>query len=279
MHLYSLQRTELKAVFDAVEEAFRELGVDYYVIGALARDIWYAKEKKISRATKDADFAILVGSRKTFEEVKDYLRRKRRFQSSKENAYVLFAPNSVQVDILPFGAMEIDEKVPISGTGLTSISVNGFSEVYSSGTSEVQLETGHHFKVASLSSIVLLKLIAYDDRPEQRAKDGRDVASIIEHYFDLQADHIYEQHADLFGEAEEDLTLQEISATVIGREISKIIGGNKALRQRIIKILQREIQLSENSSFIRNMVSEIRINVVHAVKQLNNILAAISPDI
>ena len=135
--------------------------------------------------------------------------------------YVLFSPNGHQVDILPFGAIEIDEKVQIKGTGLTSISVNGFSEVYNSGTAEVQLDTGHHFKVASLSSIVLLKLIAYDDRPEQRAKDGRDVGSIIEHYFELQAEHIYEHHADLFTETEKDIELQDIGATVIGREIKR----------------------------------------------------------
>ena len=176
----------MKEVFDAVEDAFSNLGIDYYVIGALARDIWYSKENKLSRATRDADFAILVGTERQFEEVKEYLKAKKDFQDSKGNMYVLFSPNGHQVDILPFGAIEIDEKVQIAGTGLTSISVNGFSEVYNSGTAEVQLDTGHHFKVASLSSIVLLKLIAYDDRPEQRAKDGRDVGSIIEHYFDLE---------------------------------------------------------------------------------------------
>lgn len=275
MSLYSLQRSELKEVFDAVEAAFSNLGIDYYVIGALARDIWYSKENKLSRATRDADFAILVGTEAQFEEVKEYLKAKKGFQDSKGNRYVLFSPNGHQVDILPFGAIEIDEKVKIAGTGLTSISVNGFSEVYNSGTAEVQLDTGHHFKVASLSSIVLLKLIAYDDRPEQRAKDGRDVGSIIEHYFDLEAERIYEHHSDLFTETEKDNELQDIAATVIGREIKITIGENSALLQRAKTILEREIQFQEKSSFIINIVAEVRMDVEEAIKRLEKILRAL----
>lgn len=272
MSLYSLQRSELKEVFDAVEDAFSNLGIDYYVIGALARDIWYSKENKLSRATRDADFAILVGTERQFEEVKEYLKAKKGFLDSKGNRYVLFSPNGYQVDILPFGAIEIDEKVKVTGTGLTSINLNGFSEVYNSGTAEVQLDTGHHFKVASLSSIVLLKLIAYDDRPEQRAKDGRDVGSIIEHYFDLEAEHIYEHHSDLFAEAEKDMELQKIAATVIGREIKITIGENSALLQRVKTILEREIKLADKSSFIINMIAEIKMNVEEAAKRLEKIL-------
>lgn len=272
MSLFNLQRNELKEVFDAVENAFSMLGIDYYVIGALARDIWYSKENKLSRATRDADFAILVGTEKQFEEVKDYLKNKKGFQDSKGNSYVMFSPNGIQVDILPFGAIEIDDKVQIRGTGLTNISVNGFSEVYNNGIAEIQLDSGHHFKVASLSSIVLLKLIAYDDRPEQRAKDGRDVGSIIEHYFDLQADHIYEHHSDLFTETEKDMELQDIAATVIGREIKITIDANPALLQRVKTILVREIKLEEKSNFIINMIAETNMNVEEATKRLEKIL-------
>ena len=57
--------------------------------------------------------------------------------------------------------------------------VNGFNEVYLAGTKTVELSTGHTFKVATLSAIVPLKFIAYDDRPEVRAKDARDIINII----------------------------------------------------------------------------------------------------
>ena len=112
----------------------------------------------------------------------------------------MLTPDGIQVDIFPFGEIEIDDAVEIAGEGLTSIKVNGFKEVYQSGTEELETQTGHFFKVASLPAIVLLKLIAFDDRPEKRMKDALDIASILDHFFDLQADLIYEKHNDLFAE-------------------------------------------------------------------------------
>lgn len=118
-------------------------------------------------------------------------------------------------------------------------------------------------------------MIAYDDRPEQRAKDGRDVGSIIEHYFDLEAERIYEHHSDLFTETEKDNELQDIAATVIGREIKITIGENSALLQRAKTILEREIQFQEKSSFIINIVAEVRMDVEEAIKRLEKILRAL----
>ena len=115
-------------------------------------------------------------------------------------------------------------------------------------------------------------MIAYDDRPEQRAKDGRDVGSIIEHYFDLEAEHIYEHHSDLFTETEKDNELQDIAATVIGREIKITIGENLALLQWVKTILEREIKLGEKSNFIINMVAETKMSVEEAAKRLEKIL-------
>jgi hypothetical protein len=43
MNLSNIRESELKDVFDAMEEAFNATGTDYYIIGALAKDIWYSK--------------------------------------------------------------------------------------------------------------------------------------------------------------------------------------------------------------------------------------------
>lgn len=117
----------------------------------------------------------------------------------KTNSFVLLTPVGIQVDILPFGEIEINNEVKFEGAGLTSIKVNGFNEVYLAGTELVEPATGHTFKVATLPSIILLKFIAYDDRPEVRTKDARDIINIMLHFFELQADLIYDSHADLFG--------------------------------------------------------------------------------
>ena len=236
--------------------------------------MWFAEGKKISRQTKDVDFAVLVGSNKEYQAVRQYLIAKKNFDVRKDNDFVLFSPTGIQVDILPFGKVEIDDGVSFNSEGLESIKVNGFMEVYRFGTENVELETGHRFKVASLSSIILLKLIAFDDRPEIRSKDARDLANIIYHYFDLNANLIYEQHADLFSE-EEEKPLQEISATVIGREIKKLCISNPMLILRIETMLKKHIEWKEKSSFILNKVAETEETLEVHLNRLNNILLAL----
>lgn len=61
--LNKLRQQGLKELFATLEEAFKKADIDfYYLIGALARDIWFSKESKVSRTTKDVDFAALVAT-------------------------------------------------------------------------------------------------------------------------------------------------------------------------------------------------------------------------
>lgn len=201
MNLSDLREGELKDIFNALEEAFDATGTDYYVIGALAKDVWYSQGDILSRQTKDIDFAVLVGSQENYEAIKKYLKANKNFLNTKGNSFVMMSPSGAQVDILPFGEIEIDDSIAVAGGDLDMIKVNGFREVYETGTKGMTLDTGHHFDIATLPAIVLLKLIAYDDRPERRAKDPRDIADIIENFLELQADLMYsEENLDLFKE-------------------------------------------------------------------------------
>jgi predicted nucleotidyltransferase len=272
MNLNNVREGELADVFNILEEVFRVLEIDYYLIGAIARDIWYARGEKHFRSTKDIDFAVLVGSQKEYDAVRQYLIENKKFVDIRQNSFVLISPSGIQVDILPFGEITIDDGIKITGTGLTNIRVNGFMEVYKSGTAMVDLTTGHHFKVASLPSIVLLKLIAFDDRPEERLKDARDIANILVNYFELQADVVYEDHADIFTVSDSELdklTFPVVSGIVIGREMKRITDGNQLLKERLVKILETQMALAENSAFIRNMVEETGANVEEIIRWLN----------
>ncbi len=276
MNLNSIREGDLKDAFDALEEAFAATGTDYYIIGALARDVWYSRGSKSFRQTKDVDIAVLVGSTEDYNAVKQYLKENKNFVDSKGNSFVMHTNSGIQVDILPFGKIEIDDAVNFAGAGLTSIKVNGFREVYDSGTEEVKMETGHNFKIATLPSIVLLKLISFDDRPEQRTKDSRDIANIIDHFLDLQGDLIFNNHNDLFTEDVKEDALDEISATVIGREIKKICAANEKLSGRLKEILQSHIDQKEESLFVRNMVAETGGNVEKSVRLLQNIKSSLN---
>lgn len=272
MQLNNIREGELKDLFDALEEAFDATGTDYYIIGALARDVWYSRGNKTFRQTKDVDLAILVGSQEDYAAVKKYLSEKKGFTATKNNSFVMLTPAGVQVDILPFGEIEIDDGVTITGTGLSNIKVNGFMEVYQWGTQAIEMQTGHQFKIATLPAIVLLKLIAFDDRPEMRSKDARDIANIIAHFFELQAELIYREHVDLFTEEANEQSLEQIAAVVIGREISKIIASNNTIKERLQRILKTHIEIGDKSSFVRNMVAETNSTVEGNVRLLQNML-------
>ena len=111
--------------------------------------------------------------------------------------------------------------------------MEGLREVFARGTEGVTFDDNATYQVATLPAIVLLKFIAWDDRPEYRSKDLWDIGAILEYYFDCFSEDIYENHNDLFSDRE----LEEISAYVIGRKIKYIIGESSDLHLRLINIL------------------------------------------
>jgi len=266
MNLNNVRDGVLKDVFDALEEAFQATGVEFYLLGAQAKDNWYALDNKTSRLTNDIDFAVLVSSQENYEAVKNYLADNKAFRPTGSNAFAMLSPAGTVVDILPFGGISIDDGVKMVGQGLANIRVDGFKEVFDAGTEPLTMTTGHRFKTATLPAIVLLKLIAYDDRPEVRLKDASDIASILKNFFDLQSNLVYERHVDLF--EDDSGSLEDISAIVIGREIQIIMRLNAALESRILKILEGHISQAEESAFVREMVRGTNTTIEEQVKLL-----------
>jgi len=106
-----------------------------------------------------------------------------------------------------------------------------------------------------------------------RFKDARDIINIIHHYFESEADLIYEQHSDLFGDESGDLPLEIISAIVVAREIRKMVAANDSLKQRLQGILKKHIDQQEKSALVRNMVNESETNVEQVAAILEAMLA------
>jgi predicted nucleotidyltransferase len=242
------QQPEVSDMLFALERGFQQFGIDFYLVGAVARDVWMNVINNLpaSRITKDIDFAVLINDKGTYPQLIQYLITNEGFAPYKGNAFVLIWKDKTQVDLLPFGNIEDEDgKVTIDGTGLTSISLQGFAEVYGNGLPEINLEDKHQFKFCTLPGIVILKLIAYDDRPEIRGDDIKDICHILQHFFEINTEQIYEHHNDLFGN--EDADLIHIAATVMGREMKTIAQRTPALQQRINTILQANTTDANNS--------------------------------
>lgn len=269
----ALRQEGLKPLFEALERGFKLLGIDFYLVGAIARDTWFAHKGIAPLGTKDVDFAVYIPSKEDYEKLKKYLSDKEGFNTSTQNEFVVFSPEGLQVDLLPFGEIEVEGKVMLEGKGLTQIAVNGFREVYEVGTSIVEFENEQSFKVCTLPGIVILKLIAFDDRPEVRTKDIKDIALILKHYFDIESDIIYDFHNDLF-EDERDTPL--IAARVLGRQIKPILNRSEELEKRIITILENEISKDEKSKIAELMANGTNNTIVEALEILKEILIGIN---
>lgn len=268
----SLRQEGLKPLFKALESAFNELGIDFYLVGAIARDTWFAHNGVMTLGTKDVDFAIYISAKENYEMLRKHLCEKEGFRTSSQNQFVMFSPDGLQVDLLPFGDIEIEGKVMIEGTGLAQIAVNGFREVYENGTNEVEFENEQVFKVCTLPGIVILKLIAFDDRPEVRQKDIKDITLILKHYFCIETENIYELHNDLFGD---DRDIHLIGARVLGRQMKSIFARSKEVEERITSIIKRVIDNPEESKIAELMVSGTENDINSAIEILNELLTGI----
>jgi predicted nucleotidyltransferase len=196
---------------------------------------------------------VLINDKGTYEALKEYLINIEGFNIYKGNAFVLIWKDKTEVDLLPFGAIEDkDGKVITTGLGLTNISLVGFTEVYEEGLPQLDLEGKHQFKFCTLPGIVLLKMIAWNDRPEKRRDDIKDISDILHHFFDMNDDEIWKNHNDLFEDETADLI--HIAAKVMGREMRKIASRNKKLFNRIEGILNNNTNDIPNSKMAAIMV-------------------------
>jgi predicted nucleotidyltransferase len=236
----------MPGLLDALGRGLTRYGIDFFLVGALARDVSMAiNNLSPKRATTDADFAILIPDTKTYGELKEYLVGVEGFNTYSGNSFVLLWVDGTEVDLFPFGDIEDQGKVHVDGTGYTTMHVDGFREVYEQGLPEIELESGQKFKYCSLPGIVLLKLIAWDDRPEARRDDILDISDILNHYFDINSNEIYNEHSALFDE--NDARLIDIAATVLGREMGTILKRNTALANRVTAILNQNTAIAVDS--------------------------------
>jgi predicted nucleotidyltransferase len=259
-------------IFGALERGFSKFGIDFFLVGAIARDVWMrgVHERPPKRATSDIDFGVMINDNSIFEELKNYLIENEGFVPYKENAFVLIWKDKTQVDLIPFGDLEKEGVATVRGTGFTSMNVEGFQEVFEQASEEIETED-LHFKVCTLAGIVILKLIAWDDRPEMRVDDISDIAEILKNYFHFNSDIIFEHHNDLFGDNE----LDEIAAQYLGREICKITSGNKKLTERVTNILERGLSDSNPNNLDELLARESGLTIDYSRRLISHILAGI----
>lgn len=227
----------LRLVFDASHK----LGIDTFVIGAIARDLIFefVYDAKIRRATEDIDFGVAVGGWAEYEKLKESLIKTGKFKDDKKIEQRIWWKSEnaeMKIDLVPFGGVESPEgEIAFPPDEDFVMNLNGFAEAFENSIS-LQIEDDFSVKIASLPGLALLKFIAFNDRPYERKRDVQDIWFIAQNYLEAgNDDRLYIEHADLL---DDDFDYRTCGARILGRDIFPLLNDNT--REIILKILSNE---------------------------------------
>ena len=220
---------------------FTEFGIDYYVVGAVARDIHLSADAEAGaiRKTNDVDLAIMINDEGQYNDLKTALIATGHFTAHPTETIKLFYKEGIEVDLLPFGEIEQPNRNVTLTDPSFVLNMPGFLEIYPF-VDDIQIEKDFSIKVCTIEGIILLKLISNDDKP-QRTKDLSDIEHIIKVYFDLYSGDIYEDYFDTMELYDTNLAdyLQLVGSRVIGRKMKQLLDGSDDLKSRVKGILEK----------------------------------------
>ncbi len=227
-----------KEVFAIIDKGFHDLGIEYYLIGAQARN-FHLLENGIAprRGTQDIDFAVMLPEMKSYEEMKNRLIESG-FNKANEPYRLIYDKTNTVIDLLPFGEIEEEGRVTFTERE-TELSVIGMKEV-NEHTVNAELEE-LTIRVSPLEGIVILKLISFSEKPV-RQKDLDDISEILSNYFDINQERFYADHLDVVDEIESDNFVQVAGARLMGRDMKKILSLSEKLSKQIELTIQNELE-------------------------------------
>ncbi len=247
----------------AISATTQSLGIDYLVIGATARDIIlnHLFEVEIQRATRDIDFGVAVKSWEEFSILKQVLVEKFDFrcdQNVEHRLYFGSHPNEIEADLVPFGDIAASDRKIVFPKSEFTMNIAGFRESFEERL-VIEIHSELSVNVASLASIVILKFIAFDDRPHERSDDIADILFIARKYLDAgNIDRLYDADYDVL--KEESFDIRTAGARLLGRDITRI--SVSETREILLKQLDDLDRYSDHDSMI---LREILIGIAERI--------------
>jgi predicted nucleotidyltransferase len=261
------------ALFATVSEAAGSLGLEFFLIGASARDLIFELVHGLpsKRATLDRDFGFRVSGWDEFEKLRKSLLASGLFKETREVRRLLYR-GELHVDILPFGGIAGTRGEIRWPPGEDVVmSVAGFEDAYRSAlTVRVRAAPPLDILVASIPGLTILKLISWADRPHERQRDAIDLAFILERYLDAgNNERLFEEHIDLT--EDENFDYVRAGARLLGRDVAKI--GSPDTLGRIREILAKEIADEGQHLLIQNMIPAGTLSDGGGEKRFDELLA------
>lgn len=250
----NLNNPLLKDLLKELSGFFGGVNVDFYVIGATARDIILSNLHDLvpERKTDDLDIAIAISDWSQFQSIEENLPKIEGFAKSKEQKQRFIYKGIYVIDIVPFGDVaEDDGNIYWPPDETIAMSVWGFPEMADS-TISVEIDGEFSIQIASLPGLFILKLVAWKDRHLSGSKDAYDMALLLTNYLDINIERAVEEHYDLYETDEFDQVIA--GAQLMARDVKLLIRNNEKTLEYLYEILAKEIELAEESQLINQLV-------------------------
>lgn len=254
LEIEKLEHPLLKPLLEEVLPIFDSLKVKFFVIGATARDIMMeVHQKQSGRRTQDLDIAIAIEDWKKFEEIKKSILQLEHFEEDVRHIQKLRYQKYFEVDLVPYGAIAQDKnKIFWPPDQSIAMSVLGY-EAIEDDLVEVDFGNSLKVKVASLSGIFILKLIAWKDRHLQGNKDAEDIGFILQNYLPINEERAATEHYEAVYELE-NFSIIIGSAVLLGIDISLLLASNQDAKKELQKIIKTEINKELESPLFNQII-------------------------
>lgn len=233
---------ELIHVIGAVQSAAERLGIPFLLVGAYARDLRLKERIDISslRATGDIDFAFAVRDWDHYRAMRQALldRSEGDFAPDQREKQRLIFSQGLPVDLVPFGGVaDAQGRLFWPPEGTPMMNVRGFEDALASAD---PVDLGPlQVRVVSLPAMALLKLMAWNDRPEERTKDIEDFALLLRRYHEVEDESRIFSSPDSDLLESDDFDYDQAWHRIFGRDVGRMIS-LRATGDCLLQILSRE---------------------------------------
>jgi predicted nucleotidyltransferase len=233
-----------------IDRIAKEIGVDFFVIGATARALILEQGFKIrtGRATEDVDLGVRVDGWNTYRKLIDKLLSTEQFVMNKKMEHRLRYKGALPLDVTPFGKIESPPgSIAWPPDQSVKMSVLGFNDVLRNAL-RVRLGSDLTVLIASIPGMAVLKLIAWNDRRiEFPEKDVADLALLLKNYAQTgNLDRLYGEQSDLLEAEGHDQ--DRAGARLLGQDMSRLM--TKQTRTEVLGILRNNADPEKNDNLI-----------------------------
>ncbi|HLG02483.1 MAG TPA: nucleotidyltransferase, partial [Bacteroidia bacterium] len=147
---------QLVEILNALGKIFASRRIEFFIIGATARDILMEHLHKagIRKATLDIDLAVYVPNWNAYDSLIEEILSTENFSQGNIPHRIVYKEN-YEVDIIPFGDLERDGAIHWPPDETKAMTVLGFVETYHNAIDLTIEETNESFKVVSIPGLMI----------------------------------------------------------------------------------------------------------------------------